>query len=315
VRAIKLTVILPCLNVENYLGGQLEALAGQQWSEPWEIIVADNGSTDRSADIVESYRGRFSNLRLVDASDRRGSAHARNVAAWTATGESLAFCDADDEVAPGWVAAMGRALAKYQFVACRLEGEKLNPPWLSAARGGPQRDGVQRFRFPPYLPHAGAGTLGIRRTVHEAVGGFDESMLFASDTDYCFRVQLTHTELHFVPDAVIHLRHRDSLTALYRQGRNWETYKVLLYKKYRKYQPPDTPSLSWKNGLYAWVNLLRHAPYIRGKASLVRWVWDFAVLVGWLKGSIKYRVLALAPPPRHAQPTPTRPRTHDEHSP
>ena len=287
--AIKLSIILPCLNDEDYLGGQLEALAGQQWSEPWEVIVADNGSTDRSPAIVESYRGRIPNLRLVDASDRRGSAHARNVGARTATGESLAFCDADDEVAPGWVAAMGQALAKYEVVACRLEAGKLNPPWVSAARRAPQSDGLQKFRRLPHFVHAGAGTLGVRRAVHEAVGGFDESMLFVSDTDYCFRIQLAKTEIHFVPDALIHLRYRDSLTSLYRQGRRWETYNVFLYKKYRR---PDTPLLSSKDGLYAWVRLLRRAPHVRGKVGRMLWVWDLAVLVGRLQGSIKYRVLA-----------------------
>ena len=287
---MKLSVILPCLNGEKYLGGQLKALAGQQWSEPWEVIVADNGSTDRSPAIVEGYRGRLPNLRLVDASDRRGSAHARNVAARTATGESLAFCDADDEVAPGWVAAMGQALTKYEFVACRLEVEKLNPTWASAARRAPQSDGPQKFRRLPHLRHAGSGSIGIRRALHEAVGGFDESMLFVSDTDYCFRIQLAGTKLHFVPDALIHLRYRNSLIAVYRQGRTWNKYNVLLYKKYRR---PDTPPLSWKDGLYAWVKLLRRAPHVRGKAGRMLWIWEFAVLIGRLQGSIKYRVLAL----------------------
>ena len=281
---------MPCLNEERYLGVQLDALAKQQWSEPWEVIVADNGSTDRSPAIVEGYQGRLPNLRLVDASDRAGQAHALNVGAGAATGESLAFCDADDEVAPGWVAAMGHALATHEFVACRLEVERLNPPWASVARRAPQSNGLQKFRRLPHLLHGGSGSLGIRRALHEAIGGFDESMRAAFDTDYCFRIQLAKTQLHFVPDALIHLRYRDSLTALYRQGRTWETYNVLLYKKYRR---PDTPPLVWKDTLSAWVKLLRRAPYVRGKAARTLWVWEFAVLVGRLQGSMKFRVLAL----------------------
>jgi glycosyltransferase involved in cell wall biosynthesis len=315
VRVIKLSIILPCLDEENYLGGQLEALAKQQWSEPWDLIVADNGSTDRSPAIVESYRGRFPNLRLVDASDRRGQAHALNVGARAATGESLVFCDADDEVAPGWVAAMGQALATREFVACRYDTKKLNPPWASTARRAPQQDGVQRFRFPPYLPHAGSGSLGIRRVLHEAVGGFDESMLAAFDIDYCFRVQLAGTTLHFIPDALIHLRYRDTLTALYRQGRTWEMHNILLYKKYRKYRPPDMPPLAWKDGISAWLKLLLSAQHIRGKASRALWVWRLAQLVGSLQGSMKYQTLALAPPRPQAQPTPIRPPIDHERSP
>jgi glycosyltransferase involved in cell wall biosynthesis len=287
---IKLSIIVPCLNEEAHLEGQLEALARQKWSEPWEVVVADNGSTDRSPAIVDAFRGRLPGLRLIDASDRRGQAHALNVGARAARGESLAFCDADDEVAPGWVAAMGDALVRHEFVACRLEVEKLNPPWAARARRAPQSEGIQKFRRPPYLPHAGSGSLGIRRVLHEAIGGFDESMLAAFDTDYCFRLHLAGTELHFVPDALIHLRYRNSLRALYRQGRTWEQYNVLLYKRYRR---PDMPALTWKQGLSAWMRLLRRAPQLRGKASRALWVWQLSQLVGRIQGSVKYRILAL----------------------
>ncbi|HEY4573152.1 MAG TPA: glycosyltransferase family A protein, partial [Thermoanaerobaculia bacterium] len=104
---MKLSVVIPCLNAAATLGVQLAALTRQSWPGGWEVIVADNGSTDGSREIVESYRGRLPGLALVDASDRRGQAHARNLGAAAATGDALLFCDADDEVAPGWMEALG----------------------------------------------------------------------------------------------------------------------------------------------------------------------------------------------------------------
>jgi len=68
-----------------------------------EVIVSDNGSTDGTVAVVEQYQEKPPNLRVVDSSDRRGAAHAGGCR------RGLAFCDADDEVAPGWVAAMGEA--------------------------------------------------------------------------------------------------------------------------------------------------------------------------------------------------------------
>src|SRR5262245_10940945 len=116
------------------IGAQLEALANQSWSEPWEIIVSDNGSRDDSVRVVERYAARIPHLRLVDSSDRRGAAHARNVGARAAAAPALAFCDADDEVGAGWVAAMGTALATHDFVACRIDVGKLNQDWVRHAQ-------------------------------------------------------------------------------------------------------------------------------------------------------------------------------------
>ena len=114
-RSPRLSVIIPCKNMGATIGAQLEALANQSWSEPWEVIVSDNGSSDDSVRVVQRYAARLPNLRLVDASDRPGASHARNVGARHATAPALAFCDADDEVGVDWLAAMDRALSRARF--------------------------------------------------------------------------------------------------------------------------------------------------------------------------------------------------------
>ena len=151
---MKLSVIIPCFNSAKFLGQQLKALAQQEWSEPWEVILADNGSTDDSIAIARQYQHKFSHLRIVDASAIPGAAYARNVGAKVAKGELLAFCDADDEVAPGWVAAMGEALEQYEFVAGRLEREKLNEPWLRKSRIAAQTNKLSTFPCAPNLKRA-----------------------------------------------------------------------------------------------------------------------------------------------------------------
>ena len=287
---VKLSVIIPCFNAADVIATQLEALASQHWSEPWEVIISDNGSTDGMLVIVEQYRERLPNLRVVDSSDRRGPGHARNVGALAATGEALAFCDADDEAAPGWVAAMGEALSKYDFVAGRLDSTKLNEPWAQKYRLCPQQDGLQEYDYPSYLYHAACSNLGVKRSLHEAVGGFDETMFRLQDTDYCWRIQLAGTKLHFVPDALVHLRYRNTLGGIYRQARGYAEYNVLIYKKYRRL---GMPQLSWKMGVKAWLRLLRKLWRIRSRKSLAKWVWQFGWCMGRLQGSIKYRIFAL----------------------
>lgn len=286
---MKLSVIIPCYNEAGTISGQLEALTTQQWYAPWEIIISDNGSTDETVAIAEQYQEKLPNLRIVDSSSRQGAAHARNVGASVAAGEALAFCDADDEVAAGWVSAMGEALSKHDFVAGKREYAKLNEPWTLAYRPLTQVDKLLTS-YPAYLPHASSSNLGIKRSIHEAVGGFDEAMLKVQDTDYCWRVQLAGTKLHFVPEAAIHYRLRDRVGAIYHQARLAGEYNVYLYKKYAAL---GMPKLSWKVGLKAWWRLLKHSPQIFSQQNRTKWLANFARRWGRLQGCIKYQVLAL----------------------
>jgi GT2 family glycosyltransferase len=208
---MELSVIIPCLNARNVIGPQLDAFAAERWDGEWELIVADNGSTDSSVEFIQSYSDRIPNLKIVDASDHKGQAHARNMGVAEARGRSLAFSDADDLIGPGWVKAMGEALREHDFVACSIDLEMLNESWVRYARGAPQRNGVAQYRYPKYLPHAGGGTLGIRRQLLLDVGGFDETYSLLEDTDLCWRIELRGFQLNFVPDAVLHVRCKNTM--------------------------------------------------------------------------------------------------------
>lgn len=283
---MKLSVIIPCYNAAGTIEIQLNALANQSWCEPWEVVVSNNRSTDDSMAIVEGFRDRLPNLRIVDASARQGQPYALNVGAAHAEGEALAFCDADDEIGPGWVAAMGEALSTYDFVACRTETEKLNPPWMHGALGNPQPEGLQKIWYPPYLPHAGGGTLGIKRSLHEAIGGFDETLPYLHDTDYCFRLQLAGVKLYFVKDAVLYLRFRTRPLAILHQARHYAEYNVKVYKKYRLLTGNEV-SQPWKRYLSDWKHLLRQIIRVRCKKDFPGLMWNLGWQIGLLQGSIK----------------------------
>ena len=286
---MKLSVIIPCYNAARTITIQLEALAQQSWEAPWEVIVSDNGSSDDTPTIVQQYQCRWQALRWVDASDRRGPAHARNVGARVALGEALAFVDADDEVAPGWVAAIGNALGKYDFVASRFDIAKLNPPWVQRSHSSLQSKGLMHYNYPRYLPHASGSGLGIKRALHEAIGGFDDAFLYLQDTDYCWKAQRAGAQLYFAPEAVIHYRYRQTLRGLYQQARNYAEDNVLIYKKYRAL---DMPPLTRYEIVRAWVQLFRRTIGMRSKGDFARWLWNVGWRVGRLHGSIKHRIWA-----------------------
>jgi len=286
---VRLSVVIACYNAEDTIGEQLAALAGQTWSEPWEVVVVNNRCTDGSMAVVEGYRQRIAGLRVVDALVKQGTAYAMNTGVRAAHGELIAFCDADDVVAEGWVAGMGEALAEHDFVSGPHEVERLNPASLQKNRVNAQPTGVQEYNDPPFLPHAGAGNMGIRRAVFEQVGGFDESMRHLFDTDLCWRVQLEGFRLSPAPHAILHVRHRDTMSGIYRQARNYGEYNVFIYKRYR---PHGMPRYPWKSSVSSWIDL------VRGMGSLFRpeqraaWIWELGWRFGRLKGCLKYWTLA-----------------------
>jgi len=94
-----ISVVLPLYNAARVVGGQLDALAGQAYSGAWELIVADNGSTDGSPAIVERWRDRIPSMRVIDASIRRGAAAARNLGAVAGQRRSDQRSDHDGAVA------------------------------------------------------------------------------------------------------------------------------------------------------------------------------------------------------------------------
>src|SRR5690606_19682812 len=131
---MKVSVIIPCRNCAATLPAQLESLRGQSWSDGWEIIVADNDSSDRTFSVARKFKRSIGNLRLLRATARRGYAYARNAAAAIASGDVLLFCDGNDLVPGTWLQAMGNALRSEPFVAGRLIVTEINPPWAMHAR-------------------------------------------------------------------------------------------------------------------------------------------------------------------------------------
>jgi glycosyltransferase involved in cell wall biosynthesis len=290
---MELSVVLSVRNGARTIGRQLEALAGQRWDAAWELVVSDNGSTDETRAIVERYRDRLPSLRVIDASARVGLPHSRNAGVAAAAGEAIAFCDDDDEVADGWVAAMGEVLRHDELVAGRLDLERDNEPWAIQVRGNPQEDSLPEWGFVPYLPFAFGCTIGVSRRLHESVGGFDELLVPAGeDMDYCWRLQQAGATIRFVPAAVTYYALRHDLQGIYRQARNYGLGNVLVYEKHRRLGMPAAPR-PLATGLRKWLALPKHLALGWSKRRRAHAAWQLGLRTGMLRGAVQRRVLFL----------------------
>jgi GT2 family glycosyltransferase len=290
---VELSVILPSHNGAQTIGVQLEALSRQQWSGEWELVVVDNGSTDSTRAIVESYRDRLPSLQVVDAPEKSGISYALNRGIAEARGTTIVLCNDDDEVAPGWLAAMGEALRQDELVAGRLEHARLNKPWMIDVRGQPQNERLPEWGFLPYLPFAFGTTIGVRRSLHDAIGGFDENITpAAEDMDYCWRLQLAGAEIRFVHDAVTHYRMRDDVRGLFRQAYNYGVGNVRVYKKHRGLGLAPAPR-PWRRGVRAWLGLCKRSLFAWNRPRFLLLVWHLGLRTGMLRASVTERVVFL----------------------
>lgn len=280
---MKLTVIIPCYNGGKTLAAQLDALAGQTWDQPWELLLADNGSTDNTRDSAAQYRSKIPTLHILDASAKRGASYARNVGVTAAQADAVVFVDADDVVAPGWLAAVGEALQQHQFIASAFDYTQLNSQKEQAYLKGNQATGLQQLWYPPYACHAGGCGLGVHKAVHNAIGGFDESLRRLQDTDYCLRIQQRGIELKFIPEALIYIRNGEKWPRIFYQGRSWARYNTWLYKRYRG---PDRIPKAWRR---YWLDWIRLAKRLIRQGPTHKLVFQLGWQVGLTQGAILYR--------------------------
>jgi GT2 family glycosyltransferase len=284
---VRMSVVIPCRNGGDLFARQLDALVAQDWDDgdgAWEVIVSDNGSTDGSAEMARAYADRLPGLAVVDASAVAGRHYACNAGVRHATGDLIVFVDADDEVEPGYLRAMARALDDQPLVAGRLDHRALDPAWMDGVGSGFQDKGLEDgFGF---LPFGAGASLGFRRSAFEAVGGFRERASYCEDVDICWRAQLAGHRIGFVPDAVVRYRSRATVTEMFSQHRNFGRARALLYHDYRA---SGMPARSTVAAAREWWFIARAVPRLRTRTELARWARRLGRSVGSLEGSVRYR--------------------------
>ncbi len=312
--AIHASVVIPCRNGEAFLAETLEALLAQVWDRPWEIVLADNGSTDGSLGIFRAYAARNPQvpMRSVDASARPGRAFAVNCGVLAARGRSLIMCDADDIPAPGWLAAMAEALDGHPFVTACIEVGVLNTAPTGIYR--PVPTSTWDLQYAPYTRCAGGGTMGFTRALFNRVGGFSSGFRLEDD-EFCIRAEVAGYSVHIVPEAVLHYRLRRDLMGIYRQAYQYSNTDVQIAKAYRHLGPPQR--WPWRKLArevadvtrdYARLRLRLRARDLAEEAKLV---WRMGWVAGQIAGVVQYRTAPTMGKPAYplrtasAAPSPT----------
>jgi glycosyltransferase involved in cell wall biosynthesis len=270
------SVILPTFNAERWIRDQLAALSEQKYTGEWELIVADNGSTDGTRSVALGTRQRFPRFNLIDASGVRGPSHARNQGVLAASGDFLLFTDADDIVRPGWIAQLTEGLRNSSIVTGPVEhfADGRTPTWDNAQRS---HERPRTGPFTQFVPVSGCN-MGITRELLFELGGFDESLPFGwGDLDLSIRAKLRGLSVGWVEHAIVRRRRPSSVRAMWNKefiyGRGWTT----LERRYSQLTPRG-----WMPLLRRLVWIVLRAPYLVLRDRRRGWVMKAAQLTGRL---------------------------------
>ena len=276
------SVVVPVLDEEEHIAEQLEALAAQRYPGAWELLLVDNGSTDRSLGIASGFAGRLP-LRIVDASDRRGLNHARNVGAANAAGDFLAFCDADDVVSPGWLAALVAAADQGDIVAGSLDFASLNEELQRAWQ--PDDPMTELPVAHGFLPYAPGGNCGVWTEIARELGWDEDFRFGSSDIEFSWRAQLAGRRVVFAPAAVVCQRYRRTLRGLARQYFAYGRSGPQLSRRFAEHgMLPDRELRA------QWRWLVRRARDLLGpRERRGNWIRIAAMSLGRLAGSVRRR--------------------------
>ena len=285
---VDLSVIVPAHDAAHFVGHQLAALAGQEVDRTWEVVVVDDGSTDGIRGASAAWADRLPALRVTSLDARCGASAARNRGAEAARGDVLLYCDADDIVAPGWLAAMARAADAAELVGGFVDGAALNGPGATTRRRPYPHD-----RLPvllDFLPYATSANFGIRATTLAELGGWNEAYWVGGDAELCWRAQLAGRTLAFVPDAVVHYRYRHGAWASMRQQFAWGAADPGLYRDFRAAGCPRRP---WARMAGSAAKVVVTAPALLAPSRRGEWLRRTALLAGRAVGSARVRSLYL----------------------
>jgi GT2 family glycosyltransferase len=214
---MRVAVLMVDFNEGRFLSRSLAALR-EQTRRPDRILLADNGSTDGSPEMVER---EFPEVEVIRLRRNAGFAGANNAAARAAAGcDVIALLNADAFPEPNWLAALVAAAEARPDVAAFASrmltahdpevldgaGDDFHVSGLVWRRGQGQRAvAVPEAERPGEVFSACGGAAMYRRDVFLGAGGFDETFHgYYEDTDLAFRLRLLGHRVHYVPDAVVH---------------------------------------------------------------------------------------------------------------
>ncbi|GBF79987.1 glycosyltransferase [Aphanothece sacrum] len=235
----QVSVIIPIYNGEEDLSDLINCLRSQTYpNSKIEYLLVNNNSNDNTSKILGENVIEMTeigiNLKVLNENKIQSSYAARNQGIRHATGEILAFTDADCRPIPNWIEELVKPFMDEKVGI--VVGELTALPGESLWEKYAERYEVMSQKFlleHPFLPYGQTANLGIRYKIFQEVGLFRPYLTTGGDADICWRIQQkTNWKIGVSPQAIIRHRHRSSLKEFQSQFRRYGCSNRYLHDLY-----------------------------------------------------------------------------------
>ncbi len=251
-RTPRVSVIVCAYNAGSTLPGCLRALDGLRYADV-ELVVVDDGSTDDTRQILEKWDANLVGhpAKIVTHGENLGLSAARNTGAQVASGEVLAYTDADCEPDADWVYHLVATLLNGDFAG--VGGPNIPPPAagmtqaaVAASPGGP----THVLLTDTIAEHIPGCNMAFWRWAFDAVQGFDPAFRRAGDdVDFCWRIQAMGGAIAFSPGALVWHHRRCTVECFLSQQSGYGEAEALLRFKHPIFFTA-VGSAKWRGAIY-----------------------------------------------------------------
>ena len=224
----RVSVVVCSYNSERTMEACLASLEVLNYPD-YEVIVVNDGSTDRTLEIAE----RYPYCRII-SQPNKGLSAARNVGADAATGEIVAYTDSDCVADPDWLTYLVGKMEAANLAACGGPNfpppeDSLVPAAVAVSPGGPTHVLISD----EVAEHIAGCNMAFRRDVLLQLGGFDPVYRAAGDdVDICWRFQDAGHAIGFSAAAIVWHYRRNTVKAYLNQQRGYGKAEALVYAKH-----------------------------------------------------------------------------------
>lgn len=226
--AQSISVIIPTYNGASTISRCLEALQNQAPKGILEILVVDDGSTDKTAQVVQQFQG----VRLIRQRNM-GPAAARNHGAIEATGDILLFTDDDCVPAPDWVKSLTSSFDDPQVVGTKGIYRSIQHKLAARFVQIEYEDRYRHMARYPSIDFIDTYSAAFRRLRFLEMNGYDTSfpVACAEDVELSYRMSSRGWVMLFVPSAVVYHTHPESFLSYLKKKYKFAFWRVLAVRK------------------------------------------------------------------------------------